>query len=147
MPHLASLHLLDVVRLAFECGERVVAEPIAGGAAFEALPWSECIPAEYLTGSRHVEQVEDGWLVAYESAFAQGFVFRVDEAGHVENVHYVARDIGRVSSIARAPRGTYLLGLECGVLRVEPEQHSRSGGPRATVLQVGGRSAAASRRS
>jgi hypothetical protein len=173
------------------------------------LPWSECIPAEYLTGSRHVVQVEDGWLVAYESTFgsevlwtndegqerksvsrarvhgfarapsgallalasgrarlgrgavvrferqgrgawvsklvavlpvepsgaafddggvlvgfAEGFVFRVDEAGHVENVHYVARDIGRVTSIARAPRGTYFLGLECGVLRVEPERHT-----------------------
>jgi len=189
-------------------GDRVVVEPIAGGGAFEPLPWSECIPAAYLTGSRHVVQVDDGWLVAYESAFgsavlwtndqgqertsvsrarihgfarapsgallalvsgrarlgrgavvrfehegrgqwstklvavlpiepsgtafddggvivgfAQGFVFRVDETGHVENVHYVARDIGRVTSITRAPRGTYFLGLECGVLRVDPQQH------------------------
>ncbi len=52
--------------------------------------------------------------------FAQGFVFRVDERGRVENVHYVARQIGRVASIARAASGVYFLGLECGVLRLVP---------------------------
>jgi hypothetical protein len=52
--------------------------------------------------------------------FAQGFVFRVDERGRVENVHYVARPIGRVSSIARAPSGVYFLGVECGVVRLVP---------------------------
>lgn len=56
--------------------------------------------------------------------FAQGFVFRVDESGRLENVHYVARDIGRVTSIAKGSSGSYYLGLECGVLRIELEQHS-----------------------
>ena len=191
-------------------GDRVVAGPVAFEASFEALPWDECVPRQYLTGARQVAHVEDGWLVAYEGVFgsevfwasedgterasvsrarvlgfarapsgavlalasgparlgrgavlrfehaaerahwmpvivavlpieptgtafddggvivgfAQGFVFRVDELGHVENVHYVARDLGRVTSIARAARGTYFLGLECGVLRVDPDDHS-----------------------
>ena len=67
--------------------------------------------------------------VAFDDAgvivgFAQGFVFRVDETGQLENVHYVARDIGRVTSIARGPRGIWFLGLECGVLRVDTEEHT-----------------------
>jgi hypothetical protein len=64
---------------------------------------------------------DDGGVIV---GFAQGFVFRVDEAGQLENVHYFARDIGRVTSIARAPRGTYFLGLECGILRVDPDDHN-----------------------
>jgi hypothetical protein len=190
-------------------GDRVVAEPVAFEASFDALPWDECVPRQYMTGARHVMHVDDGWLVAYEGVFgnevfwaseegrvrvtvsrarvlgfarapsgavlalaagharlgrgavlrfehagrgqwtphivtvlpieptgtafddggvivgfAQGFVFRVDEAGQLENIHYVARDIGRVTSIAKAARGTYFLGLECGILRVDPEDHS-----------------------
>ncbi|MBX3207625.1 MAG: hypothetical protein KF764_21425 [Labilithrix sp.] len=53
--------------------------------------------------------------------FAQGFVFRVDERGRLENVHYVARSVGRVASIAKGPSGVYYLGLECGILRLVPE--------------------------
>jgi hypothetical protein len=190
-------------------GDRVVAEPVVFDRAFDALPFEECVPREYLTGARHVLEVDDGWLVAYEGAFgselswasadglekkvlsrarvlgfarapsggvlalaqgkarlgrgavvrlehggrgewtpklvavlpiepsggvfddggvivgfAQGFVFRVDEAGQLENVHYVARDIGRVTSIARGVRGVYFLGLECGVLRVDTSEHT-----------------------
>jgi hypothetical protein len=52
--------------------------------------------------------------------FAQGFLFRVDESGRVENLHYIARNIGRVSSIAKTPNGVIYLGLECGVLRLVP---------------------------
>lgn len=66
---------------------------------------------------------DDGGVII---GFGQGFVFRVDEEGHLENVHYFARDIGRVTSIARAPRGTYFLGLECGILRVDPDAHSEA---------------------
>lgn len=50
--------------------------------------------------------------------FVQGFVVRIDEEGKVENVHYVAHDVGRVASIARAPSGEVFLGLECGVLKL-----------------------------
>lgn len=53
--------------------------------------------------------------------FAQGFVFRVDESGNVENVHYIARSVGRVASIAKGADGIYYLGLECGVLRIVPD--------------------------
>lgn len=56
--------------------------------------------------------------------FAQGFVFRVDEHGHVENLHYIGRNIGRVTSIARGPGGNYFLGLECGVLRIHTDEHT-----------------------
>jgi hypothetical protein len=52
--------------------------------------------------------------------FAEGFVFRADETGAVENVHYVARALGRVASIARSANGTYFLGVECGVVRLVP---------------------------
>lgn len=52
--------------------------------------------------------------------FAEGFIVRVDEDGRVENLHYVARDVGRISSIARDGDGVIYLGLECGVLRLVP---------------------------
>lgn len=58
---------------------------------------------------------DDGALVAY----ADRFVFRVDESGKVENLHYLSRDVGRVASIARTPSGVLYLGVECGVLRIE----------------------------
>jgi hypothetical protein len=51
--------------------------------------------------------------------FAQGFVFRVDEDGHVDNLHYVSRFLGRVASITRDDSGAFYLGLECGVLRID----------------------------
>lgn len=51
--------------------------------------------------------------------FAGGFVFRADERGRVENLRYVARDVGRVASIARTRAGVVYLGLECGVLRLD----------------------------
>jgi len=60
---------------------------------------------------------DDGTLVG----FAQGFVFRVNELGEVKNVHYVARNLGRVASIALGSDGVYYLGVECGVLRLVPE--------------------------
>jgi hypothetical protein len=52
--------------------------------------------------------------------FAQGFIVRIDERGRVENLHYVARDIGRVSSLARTEDGVIYVGLECGILRLVP---------------------------
>lgn len=58
----------------------------------------------------------DGRLLA----FAQGFILRLDEAGKVENLHYLARDVGRVASVARSDDGVLFLGLECGVLRLVP---------------------------
>jgi hypothetical protein len=61
---------------------------------------------------------DDGVLVG----FAGGFIFRVDESGKVENVHYVARPVGRVASIAKSPNGVYYLGLECGILRLVPDE-------------------------
>lgn len=61
--------------------------------------------------------------------FAQGFLFRIDESGRVENLHYIARNIGRVSSIARAPNGVIYLGLECGVLRLVPNHFVERDGP------------------
>jgi hypothetical protein len=57
---------------------------------------------------------DEGTLVAY----ADRFVFRVDETGKVENLHYVSRDLGRVASIARTKSGTIYLGVECGVMRI-----------------------------
>lgn len=53
--------------------------------------------------------------------FGEGFLFRVDETGNVENVHYIARALGRVASIARSVNGTYYLGVECGVVRLVPD--------------------------
>lgn len=61
---------------------------------------------------------DDGGVIV---GFAEGFVFRVDERGRVENVHYIGRDIGRVTSIVKTVTGNYYLGLECGVLRLTPE--------------------------
>lgn len=58
---------------------------------------------------------DDGGIIAY----ADRFVFRVDEDGKVENLHYLSRDVGRVASIARTPNGNLYLGVECGVIRVE----------------------------
>lgn len=57
---------------------------------------------------------DEGSIVAY----ADRFVFRVDERGRVENLHYLSRDVGRVASIARTPNGDLYLGVECGVIRV-----------------------------
>lgn len=50
--------------------------------------------------------------------FAGGFVFRADETGAIENLHYVAHDIGAVASIARLSSGAIAIGLECGVLKL-----------------------------
>jgi hypothetical protein len=58
---------------------------------------------------------DEGGIVAY----ADRFVFRVDENGKVENLHYLSRDVGRVASIARTANGNLYLGVECGVIRVE----------------------------
>lgn len=52
--------------------------------------------------------------------FAQGFIVRVDEHGRVENLHYVAHDVGRINSIARTEDDVIYLGLECGILRLVP---------------------------
>ena len=57
---------------------------------------------------------DEGTLIAY----ADRFVFRVDEAGKVENLHYLSRDVGRVASIARTTNGNIYLGVECGVIRI-----------------------------
>ncbi len=62
---------------------------------------------------------DGGTLVGY----ADRFLFRVDEGGKLENLHYLSRDVGRVWSIARSPEGAYYLGLECGVLQL-----TRAGG-------------------
>jgi len=58
---------------------------------------------------------DEGTLLAY----ADRFVFRVDEDGKVENLHYLSRDVGRVASIARTTNGNLYLGVECGVVKVE----------------------------
>lgn len=58
---------------------------------------------------------DEGAIIAY----ADRFVFRVDESGKVENLHYLSRDVGRVASMARTANGTVYLGVECGVVRVE----------------------------
>jgi hypothetical protein len=63
---------------------------------------------------------DEGGLLGY----AERFVFRVDDAGKVENLHYVSRDIGRVASIARSANGVLFLGVECGVLRIEGTDES-----------------------
>ncbi|MBL8611385.1 MAG: hypothetical protein JNL38_28840 [Myxococcales bacterium] len=63
---------------------------------------------------------DDGGVLV---GFAKGFVFRADEAGHVENVAYVARDVGHVGSIAKTGAGSYYLGLECGVLKIRADAH------------------------
>lgn len=185
-------------------GDHVVAEPMSLADAFESLPFQECVPREYAVGARHVIEVEDGFLVAYETpyegvlfwtsadgterrsissarilgfvksktgkilalargkarlgrggllrldrasrgewspqlvavlpvepsgatmddhgamiGFAQGFLFRIDERGHVDNLHYVSRFVGRVASITKDDAGAFYLGLECGVLRID----------------------------
>jgi hypothetical protein len=56
--------------------------------------------------------------------FAQGFIFGVDESGRVENIHYVARNLGSVASLARSLDGTIYLGVECGVFRLVPDPAS-----------------------
>lgn len=181
----------------------VIVEAMRLGARFDPLPDEECIPADYLTGARHVLPTEGGWVVGYEGPFGgetffvsengdertrlfrgrtlgfarapsgdvlalvagrahlgrgavlrldreaahrarvvavlpvepsgavlddRGtlvgyggrFLFRVDEHGRVENLHYVAREIGRVASIARSADGSFYLGVGCGVLRLVP---------------------------
>jgi hypothetical protein len=183
--------------------EGLVVETIGQGSTFDPLPGEECVPDSYLTGSRHVVAVDDGFIAGYEGpfggeaffvdqdgkgrrplyrgrtlgfsrtasqdvlalvagrahlgrgavlrldreasyrprivavlpvepsgvAFDDGgaivgygdrFLFRVHHDGRVENVHYVAHDIGRVFSIARASDGGFYLGLDCGVLRLVP---------------------------
>jgi hypothetical protein len=57
---------------------------------------------------------DEGSIVAY----ADRFVFRVDDTGKLENLHYLSRDVGRVASIARTTNGTIYLGVECGVIRI-----------------------------
>lgn len=52
---------------------------------------------------------------------ADSFLFRVDETGRVENVHYLARGFGRIASIAKAESGVYYLGVECGIVRLVPD--------------------------
>lgn len=62
---------------------------------------------------------DDGGVLV---GFAKGFVFRADEHGRIENVAYIPQDLGRIASIARS--GTaYYLGLECGVLKLLPDEH------------------------
>ncbi len=185
-------------------GDHVIAEPLGFTDAFESLPFRECVPQDFVTGARHVFDVDDGFLVAYETAFegemfwtsadgterrpisssrilgfarapsgavlalargkarggrggvlrfdhvgrgewkprivtilpvepsgavlddrgalvgfGEGFVFRAGEDGRIENVHYVAHQVGRVASIARDASGLYYLGLECGVLAID----------------------------
>jgi hypothetical protein len=65
--------------------------------------------------------VRDSGAAGVMVGFAQGFVFRVDEEGRLENVHYLSRPIGHVSSIARSAGGAYYLGLECGILKLTPD--------------------------
>jgi hypothetical protein len=79
--------------------------------------WSTSLVAVLPLTPSAVAFDDHGVLVGY----AQRFVFRVDEEGNVENVHYVSRDVGRVVSIAHAAGGAYYLGLECGVLRLLPD--------------------------
>jgi hypothetical protein len=67
---------------------------------------------------------EGGALLGY----AEGFVFRVADSGVVENLHYVSRNIGKVSSITKSAAGIYYLGLECGVLRLVPADPTSSWG-------------------
>src|SRR5262249_23091053 len=52
--------------------------------------------------------------------FAQGFIVRIDEHGKVENLHYLARNLGKVASLARGPNGDIFLGVDCGVIHLEP---------------------------
>lgn len=59
--------------------------------------------------------------------FAQGFVVRIDEHGRVENLHYLSRDLGRITSIARNDEDVIFLGLECGVLRLVPRPEGMEG--------------------
>lgn len=195
-------------------GDELVAEARTVGRAFDPLPFASCVPTKYIVGARHVIELEDGWLVAYESplesevrwyeargrdgtrlavpdggtlvsrarivgfvrapsgvvlglaigrargargavvaferssdgnetwalrlvsllplepapamgddrgailGYAGGFVFRADERGAIENLHYVAHDIGPVASIARLASGAVAIGLECGVLKL-----------------------------
>jgi hypothetical protein len=56
--------------------------------------------------------------------FAEGFVFRVDERGHVENLHYLGRDVLRVASIVESA-GAYYFGADCGVVRLVPADFAR----------------------
>lgn len=188
--------------------EGLIVEALAGyGSMFDPLPTETCIPEQYLTGSRHVIAVEDGWVVGYEGPFGgetffvnhdgsekkpifrgralgfarapshdvlalvagrahlgrgailrldrnasfrarivavlpiepagvafddggailgygERFLFRAHEDGRIENVHYLAREIGNVFSIARAADGGFYLGLDCGVLRLVPNANA-----------------------
>jgi hypothetical protein len=56
--------------------------------------------------------------------FAQGFIVRIDEHGKIENLHYVAHEVGKVASIARTSSGEIYLGLDCGVLRLIPDANT-----------------------
>lgn len=188
-------------------GSHVMAAPLENVDSFDRLPWDECVPRDFLGGSRRVLRVDDGFLVVYESdlaslvewvsddgldhrdisharlvgfahprsgttlalgigrarlgrgavmrfvhagrgmwslelvavlpvepsgvtfddngtlvGYAQRFLFRVGEDGRVENVHYLSREVGVPTSIARTNDGTYFLGLECGVLKLTPHK-------------------------
>jgi hypothetical protein len=65
--------------------------------------------------------LDDGGTIV---GYAQRFLFRVSEDGRIENVHYLSRDVGRVTSIARAPGDVYYLGLECGIVRIAANDES-----------------------
>jgi hypothetical protein len=100
-------------------GEHVVAEPATYAGAFDLLPWDECIPKEYLLGSRHVVRVDDGFLVAYEGTFASEVSWFSEDGAErrvVSNARVVGFARGRSGSILALGVGRARLGRG-GVLR------------------------------
>jgi hypothetical protein len=93
-------------------GEHVVAEPATYAGAFDLLPWDECIPKEYLLGSRHVLRVDDGFLVSYEGTFG-GEVSWLSDDGAERRLVSNARIVG----FARARTGS-ILALGVGRARL-----------------------------
>ena len=92
---------------------------LGGVVALDRLGYGEYVPRLIATLPVQPSSVvfdDHGRLVTY----AQGFIVRIDETGRVENLHYMARDVGRINSLARAEDGVLYLGLECGILRIVP---------------------------
>jgi hypothetical protein len=84
-------------------GDHVVAEPRTFGNTFDPLPFRTCVPVSYAIGARHVVRVDDGFLVAYDSAVASEVLWTDDEGREWRLVSKA-----RIAGFARAPSGAPL---------------------------------------
>jgi hypothetical protein len=80
------------LHVATEAGA-VTVSPSSRQAAFDPVPWDESVPDRFATGTRRVQRVDDGWLVAYAGPFF-GELWWIDENGRERRPLSVARIVG-----------------------------------------------------